>query len=119
MMFAGVISPKIGLFNIARYAGSVDSTTSFVCGMSAAVPNQSFPFALANWSKYGPGTVEGVGVLEGVDVGVAVAVTRQEHADATREGLPPQFEAKVGKATPAEGVNVGQKAETAAEARMN
>lgn len=76
-------------------------------GISAAVPNQSFPFDFINWFKYGP--------AEGVDVGV----TRQEHAEATLDGSPPQFEAKVGRATPADGVNVGQNASTAAEARMN
>lgn len=88
-------------------------------GISAAVPNHSFPFALANSFKYGPGTAEAEGVGVGVVEGVAVAVTTQAHADATLEGEPPQLEAKVGRAAPAEGVNVGQKAEAAADAFMS
>jgi hypothetical protein len=91
--------------------------TLSVTGISAAVPNHSFPLALANSSKYGPGTAVDEGV--GVAVGVAVAVTTQAHADTTLEGEPPQFEANVGRAAPAEGVNVGQKAAAADEALIN
>ena len=57
--------------------------------------------------------------MEDDDEAVEVGVARQEHAEETREALPPQLETNVGSAADAEeAVYVGQNADTADDSRI-